>query len=227
MKRYLPLLAVGVLCGLVVLAVSHFSSRSVPDGLEKPVAAESDPDASSPGASGPAARALAAGEHTPNEVVPPEARADRTLPRVQELEKMELEKRQRDEAAARMHQARAEVQLYRHNAWTKVIQDRYPEFQALREKAAQTTDKKVPCAICDARGVLDLCVVCDHTGKCPTCKGTGKVLNGVCPTCVGTGKCFLCFGLGKMPCPFCQSLPKARETITPRTPDPPADLPIE
>jgi hypothetical protein len=227
MKRYLPLLVIAVFCGLVVLAVSHFSSKSVPDGRANPVAAESEPDASLPDASAPAGRALGANERTANEVVPPEARADRTLPRVQELERMELAKRQRDEAAAKMHQARAEVQLYRHNAWTKVIQDNYPQFQALREQAAQSSDKKVPCSICNARGVLDLCVVCDHTGKCPTCHGTGKVLEGVCPTCVGTGKCFLCLGLGKMPCPFCQSLPNAREVITPRTPDPPADFPIE
>jgi len=213
MKRHLPLLAVGLLCGLLVaLVVSKTSSPSKPDSLAKPE---------------PIRPVSAAHEFMPS-AVPPKLKPDeKTLQRVQELEKMELAKRQRDEAAAGMHRARLEVQIYRHNAWAKVIQERYPQFQALREQAAQAPDKKVDCAICGARGVLDLCVVCDHTGKCPTCQGTGKVANGVCPTCVGSGKCFLCFGLGKMPCPFCQSLPRMREMITASTPDPPADLPIE
>ena len=28
----------------------------------------------------------------------------------------------------------------------------------------------------------------------------------ICATCLGNGKCFICFGSGKMACPFCQSL---------------------
>jgi hypothetical protein len=232
MKRYFPLLAIGLLCGLLWLAISHYSSRSVPDGLANAEEAEARSDGSpqnpfAPDASGPALRPLGVGEHTPPDVVPPELREDKSLPRVQELQKMALEKRQRDEAAVNTHQARTEVQLRRHSAWVKLLQDNWAEFETLRQQAAQSPDKKVPCSICNGRSVLDLCVVCDHTGKCPTCGGSGKVLERVCSTCVGTGKCFLCSGSGKMPCPFCES-PGTKEEgkITAHAPDPPADLPI-
>jgi len=107
-----------------------------------------------------------------------------------------------------------------------VIETYQPEFEILRAAARQSPARKVPCAICSAKGVLDLCVVCDRTGECPTCHGTGKYYDGICPTCVGSGKCFVCFGSGKMPCPFCQSLPLMKEVITTETPDPPRDIPI-
>jgi hypothetical protein len=233
MKRYLPFLVIGLLCGLGWLASNHFSSRNAPGGLENPEADEPASGAPAqnplaPNSSGPALRALGAGEHTPNDVVPPELREDKTNPHIQELQKMALEKRQRDEAAANTHQARTEVQIRRHAAWVKLLQDHWPEFQALREQAAQAPDKKVVCTICNGRSSLDLCVACDNTGKCPTCNGSGKVLDAICATCVGTGKCFLCSGSGKMPCPFCE-FPGTKEEgkITAHTPDPPADLRIE
>jgi DnaJ-class molecular chaperone len=164
---------------------------------------------------------------TSNDGLPLEKPDEQTLAHVKELEKMALEKRRRDQAAEKMHEARAKLQFYKHREWTEVIQTHRKTFEALRQEAAQSPNKKVPCTICDAKGILDLCVVCDHTGKCPTCRGTGKVFGDTCPTCLGSGKCFLCFGSGKMPCPFSQALPLLKEVITPATPDPPTDLPID
>ena len=213
MKRYLPLLISGLLCGLIIaLAVRRTSSESAPDGVAEPV---------------PAAPAPAAQDSASNKVLSHDER-EQTIARIKELEKMALKKRQQDEAAKSTHKMRAQLQFYKYSAWRKVIDDRRPVFENLREQAAHSPNKMVPCTICDGNGVLDLCVVCDHTGKCPSCRGTGVYFGEVCPTCVGSGKCFLCFGAGKMPCPFCQPLRMKEEgLITPDTPDPLTDLPID
>lgn len=46
------------------------------------------------------------------------------------------------------------------------------------------------------------CTVCNHTGNCLTCGGTGSTffmnMFYPCPLCGGTGKCAYCHGLGKM-----------------------------
>ena len=54
----------------------------------------------------------------------------------------------------------------------------------------------------------DICNRCHGLGKCPTCKGTGKVIkpqiDGMgtayrrmrCETCLGTGKCLACQPIG-------------------------------
>ena len=212
MNRYL-ILAIGLLCGLMILlAVSRTSSDAPANGLD---------------VRDPASRKPAATASVTSEPVPLQRVDEKTAARVQELEKMEANKRQRDLAAEKTRQSRADIQRFRHRAWMEVIQTYQPEFETLRAAAAQSPEKKVPCAICGAKGILDLCVVCDHTGKCPSCKGTGKVVGGVCPTCVGSGKCFLCRGSGKMDCPFCQSSPLTKEVITPTTPDPPRDFPLD
>ena len=211
MKRHFKLLAIGLLSGLMItLVVSRISSEIAPGSVTGPM---------------PAAPVSAAQDPTSNEVLP-HGMSEQTIARVKELEEMTLKKRQRDQAAEKTPKARAHVQFSKHSAWTKVILTNRQKFEALRAEAAGSPLKRVPCTICDAKGVLQLCVVCDHTGKCPTCRGTGEFFDEVCPTCVGTGKCFLCFGSGKMPCPFCQSSPLMKEVITPDTPDPPNDLPI-
>ncbi len=218
MKHYLHLLAIGLFCGLMAALVAHrILSDGAPGGPAESVRAASEPTSTT--------------STTSNEALSQEmlshVRPAEEIARVKELEKMELAKRQRDQAAEKTPMARARMQLYYQRAWTEVIRANRQKFEALREEAAQSPDKMVPCTICDAKGVLDLCVVCDHTGKCPTCHGTGRTaFDEVCPTCQGSGKCFLCFGAGKMPCPFCQSLPLRKEVITPATPDPAAEIPI-
>ena len=218
MKRTLQILAIGLFGGLmVVLVVRPVVPESEPGSPAKPVVAVTDPTSTT-------------SDEVLSHVKPGEAPAlindEGAHARVKELEKMELARRQRDEASEKTRQARAQLQFFKSRAYAEVVQANRQTFEALRKEAAQAPDKTVPCTICDAKGVLDLCVVCDHTGKCPTCRGTGKHLGGFCPTCVGTGKCFLCFGAGKMPCPFCQSLLLRKEVITPDTPDPPAEIPL-
>jgi hypothetical protein len=203
-------LTIGLLCGLAILLfASWLSSDRAPE---------------SPMAAVPAA--LPSPSATSQREVRLLERQD-TITRVNELQKMEEAKRQRDEAAARTREFRARVQLAKHSAWQEVIEAHRKEFETLRAESSQAPDRIVPCSICDAKGVLDLCVVCDHTGKCPTCHGSGKYVDAVCPTCHGNGKCFLCIGTGNMPCPFSQSLTLIKEVITPATPEPPADLPID
>jgi hypothetical protein len=213
MKRPLQLLAVGLLCGLVITWVHRSPSESAPGNVEEPMSAAKEPTS---------AEVLAHGE------------SERTIARIKELEEMELKQSRRDRAAEKTHSVRAQLQAYKHSAWRELIEAHRQEFEALRAEAAQSPDKRVPCTICAGKDVLDLCVVCDHTGKCPTCRGTGKYWNevdgvdGVCPACLGSGKCFLCYGSGKMPCPFSQPLRVKEEgVITPGTPDPLTDLPID
>jgi len=213
MKRYFQILGMGLVGGLLLIMLSgRISFKTEPERLAR--MAQTAP-------------APAASESTPGEVPLLGKLDEKGLTRVKELERMASEKRQRDEAAKKTHEYRVQVQIYKGAAWKGVLLTNRQKFEALRAQAAQSPDQKVPCAICDGKGVLDPCVVCDRTGKCPTCEGTGKVFDEVCPTCVGTGKCFLCFGLGKMPCPFCLS-PDGKEegAITAGAPDPPMDLPI-
>lgn len=208
MDRRHHLVAVAALCGL---AIAHFASRSLSRSAPAPgTVSEHEP----------AQISAAARER--------EALAyeQQTRARVSELEKAATEKRLRDQAAQKTHEAREQLALKSSSSWAAVIRTNWPTFQTLREKAAHSPDKKVPCTICNAKGVLDFCVACGHTGKCPACGGTGKVHGDICPACLGSGKCFLCFGTGKMPCPFCQSLPDIKEVITPKTPNPPPEIPV-
>lgn len=208
MRLFYPV-AIGLLCGLVILLVA---SRFLPDGSPEIPAAPV------------AAAATPAAVISRNEFA--EVERQETIERVKELEKMELAKRQREEAAEKTRQLRAQLQLAKRSAWRQVIEAHRKEFEGLRAASAQAPDQILRCSICDGQGVLDLCVLCEHTGKCPSCHGTGKYWDGICPTCLGTGKCFLCIGTGKMPCPFSQSLPRIKEVITPDTPDPSDEIPI-
>lgn len=161
----------------------------------------------------------------PEKVAPRVMSAD-DIARVNELKKMEFAKLQEAQAAEKTREAREKLQLLKGPAWRKVILDNMKKFEALRVEAARAPDNRVPCTICDAKGVLPDCVICDHSGQCPTCQGSGRFFDEVCPTCQKNGKCFLCSGSGKMPCPFCQSSSLTMEVITPDTPTPSGDIPI-
>jgi hypothetical protein len=142
------------------------------------------------------------------------------------LRKMADEKARRDEAGLKTREVRAQLQAAVQAAWETVLRTNSAAFLALKEKAALSPNKSVPCSICDAKGVLHFCILCGHSGKCVECKGTGRLLNGdCCPACLGSGRCHVCFGSGKMPCPFCQSL-KLTEIVTPESPAPPALMPL-
>jgi hypothetical protein len=136
------------------------------------------------------------------------------------------DKRQHEQVAEKIPSAREKLQFHNHRAWKEVIDTHRPTFETLRRQSVNTPDKSVPCTICEEKGVLELCVVCEKKGKCPTCGGTGKNFGEICAPCEGSGKCFLCIGSGRMACPFCQALPGMKEVITPDTPDPATDIPI-
>ena len=102
----------------------------------------------------------------------------------------------------------ASRQLFQHTkgaAWMQLITTHHPLYLALRQQAAKLPGGVTPCTICDGKSYLSGCVVCDHNnGKCPSCKGSGRTVNhNYCPVCVGSGKCFVCNGIGRMLCLFC------------------------
>lgn len=211
MKRLLQYLAICLFCGLLIMLIlSRISYEGASDGEAKWV---------------PSAIKSVVRDPASNEVSS-RGKSEQTSERVKELEKMALNKKQRDQVAENTVRARKHLQFYGYIAWRKFIDAQMPVFEELRKQAALSPDKYVPCTICDAKGILELCVVCDHTGKCPTCRGKGRDVDGPCPVCLGNGKCFLCFGSGKMPCPFCQSQLLRREVITADTPKPPNEIPI-
>jgi hypothetical protein len=126
-------------------------------------------------------------------------------------------------AVAQTKDYRGMLQLRTEDAWSSFINEHRPAFHDLRREAARSTAGTVSCTICGARGVLDFCVVCGDTGKCPTCNGTGALRDGsICPTCEGNGKCFHCHGSGKMACPFCDD-----GLVYARQPLPPNVIPID
>lgn len=161
-----------------------------------------------------------------SDVAQPSQNREEANPEISKLEKMARARQLRDEAAKKTDGARSALLMNRQPAWRKAVEDRRRLFEELRRNAKQSPNKQVPCTICDTKGILDFCVICDHSGKCPDCKGIGKNEAWVCPTCQGTGNCFYCNGLKKMPCPFCQSHSYKREVITTETPDPPNEIPF-
>ena len=54
----------------------------------------------------------------------------------------------------------------------------------------QVVDKEKPL------GKWYKCSACNETGRCATCKGTGKVNGKKCGKCDGTGSCLTCYGQG-------------------------------
>jgi hypothetical protein len=124
---------------------------------------------------------------------------------VAKIESLETKKRLRAQADAKMDQTRGWLQRDKRDAWTELISTNREAFLALRDKARHSTNGATACTICDGRGRLAFCILCNHNdGKCVTCGGTGKASGEeICPTCLGSGKCYLCMGTGRMTCPFC------------------------
>jgi hypothetical protein len=212
MHRGFLIFAICLICVVfVALFIPDFNTEGPSESMDKSNSATADSSLVKP---------------TPSDVAPVRVRTEDDLARTKELEKMESDLRQEQAAALKTREARIRLQLLKSPEWRKVVEQNMEKFEALRVEAAKSPEKIVPCTICDAQGVLHACVICDRSGKCPTCRGSGKFFEEVCPTCQRGGKCFLCSGSGKMPCPFCQSSSLAMESITPTTPAPPAEIPI-
>ena len=127
-----------------------------------------------------------------------------------------------EQAAAKTKQYREDLQIATMVPWSNVISNNWLAFQSLRRQAAAAPNGTTPCTLCDGKGYMGFCVLCRNGGKCPTCAGNGKAREDeYCPTCLGTGKCYLCFGSGKMPCPFCDD-----GMITLKSPLPPKMMPV-
>ena len=129
---------------------------------------------------------------------------EQTRQQVVELAKLEREQHEHSELAIKQHERLMRLRASRADAWSQVLTTNWPVYQTLREKALNSREGTSPCTICNGRGSLPFCVVCEGNGKCLDCNGTGKTPFGErCPTCRGSGKCYLCRGSGKMPCLFC------------------------
>lgn len=142
---------------------------------------------------------------------------------VGKMEKLEAQKQLRARAEARTEETRGWLQRDKRDAWTALLATNREAFAALREKARHSPDQQTACTICDGRGSLAFCILCNHgDGKCVTCLGTGRLsVQELCPTCMGSGKCYLCRGSGKMTCPFCND-----GLIWPDGPQPPLIMPL-
>ena len=141
-----------------------------------------------------------------------------------ELVGLELEQGKRQRAAEKSENFRGDLQYVTAGAWSRVLASHWPAFTALRQKAADSPHGQTPCTLCDGKGKghMDHCVLCQNSGKCPTCSGTGKAAHGeYCPTCLGKGSCYLCRGSKRMTCPFCDD-----GTVDVKTPVPPGMLPL-
>jgi len=127
--------------------------------------------------------------------------------RIAQLAKMEKaqELQSRLEIKERENLPNLELLLHaRADAWASTLATNWMAYQALRELAAASPTKTAHCTICDGRGLMPFCAVCQHSGKCIYCQGAGRTSFGeICPICRGSGKCYLCFGTGKMACLFC------------------------
>jgi CheY-like chemotaxis protein len=129
---------------------------------------------------------------------------------------------ERELAEARKYQVREQQQLARQPFWSKVLSTNWLAYKKLHTEALSSAAGAVPCTICNGRGQLDDCILCDGTGKCPTCGGTGYLASGeLCPSCLGSKHCYLCSGTGKMTCPFCDD-----GMVYAKADPPPNQLPI-
>lgn len=140
------------------------------------------------------------------ELVAHQAAYDReTQIRVQELTRLQEARTRRDLAAGKMASSRKFLQSAYAARWSTVLTTNWPAFMTLRQQAAHSPTREAPCTICGGTSRLPYCVVCsDPKGQCVSCRGSGRTsADEICPTCLGNRKCFLCFGCGEMPCPFC------------------------
>jgi len=172
----------------------------------------------------PAPEAETASDPASESVLQTEAIAveEHAAPQPSELVAMELEQGKRQRAAEKSEEFRKDLQFSRESAWSRVLVSNWQAFKALRQKAAASPHGQTPCTLCDGRGHMDHCVLCQDTGKCPTCAGTGNAAHAeYCPTCLGKGSCYLCRGSKGMSCPFCDA-----GTVYLKGPVPPGMLPL-
>ena len=135
---------------------------------------------------------------------------------------LEAKQASRAEAAKHTYEARCRLQFAKSAAWSNVLATNKPTFEWLRHQADESPTRSAHCTICSGSGTLAFCILCDNSGKCPSCKGRGVGnYSEICPTCMGVGKCFLCAGSGRMTCHYCDD-----GTISRRLPPPPASLPV-
>jgi len=110
----------------------------------------------------------------------------------------------RARAGTKTFEVREQLQLARQPYWTKVLSTNWSVYKKLHAEAVGSEDHIARCTICDGRGKMDFCIMCNGTGKCQTCGGTGRAADGSpCPNCLGSKSCYLCEGTGRMACPFC------------------------
>jgi hypothetical protein len=123
---------------------------------------------------------------------------------VAELARLEKEQQKGIELAVKQRERLMRLQISLANTWSNVLSTNWTVYQELRRKAAGSANNAAPCTICDGRGLMHFCIVCENSGKCIDCNGKGKTPYGKpCPTCRGKGRCYLCGGAGQMPCLFC------------------------
>ena len=162
---------------------------------------------------------------TPPPVDPEQAvRDDRNMKAsVDALARMETDAARRARTASKTYQDRTELSTKAQSAWSAMIATNTPIYLTLHRAASQDEHHETPCTICDSKGYMHYCILCESSkGQCVTCQGTGlTATGGDCPVCLGKKKCYLCYGTGKMPCVFCDD-----GTITLRTINPPKVLPI-
>jgi len=147
-----------------------------------------------------------------------------TQTRIRELSGLQREQEMRQRAAAKTGSAREVLQRLKAAQWLGVLTSNWPAFLLLREQAGHAPTGETPCTLCDGAGYMHYCVLCaDSHGKCITCQGKGSLpSNELCPTCLGTAKCYLCFGTGRMSCPFCND-----GMISRRWRMPPNNMPVD
>jgi hypothetical protein len=126
---------------------------------------------------------------------------------IEHMRQLQTARQQREAAGNLTRQQWEELRM--RNEWKMVnlVRTNMAGFLALKQEANKRPEREVTCKFCGGDAMLDLCVICDGSGKCPTCGGVGRERiepDRPCPTCEGRKKCFLCAGRRKMPCNFCE-----------------------
>ena len=103
-----------------------------------------------------------------------------------------------------------------------IVEETCPDCDGTGEVTCSTCEGKglIECETCNGTGYLEEdCTICEGTGKCINCSGTGTVTTTTideesgeetqneetCPECNGTGLCASCEGLGKARCSTCDA----------------------
>ncbi|MBS1371718.1 MAG: hypothetical protein HPZ91_17370 [Lentisphaeria bacterium] len=91
-------------------------------------------------------------------------------------------------------------------------------------KEAVRAGTEEPCKECNSKGTVPCQSCTANPGKCPSCRGTGKMkanrlvgnkfesIEQPCTRCGGTGECAACKGTGKRECFYCKGTAKRTNT---------------